>query len=95
VALADCNEALRIAPENYYVLASRCFVRFRTGDFANAVADCDAALKLKSDLPSALYIRGLAETRLGYADMGKADLAAAAALDPKTADTYAGYGVKP
>ena len=77
------------------LLRSRCLVRYRLGDFANAMADCDAALKHNSTMSTSLYVRGLAKKRLGYAELGNADIAAATALDSKIADTYAGYGVKP
>ena len=95
VAQKYCDDALRIAPDDLYTLDSRCLLRFRTGDFANAIADCDAALKQSAELPSSLYVRGLAKIRLGYTDLGKADIAAATALDANVASTFAGYGVKP
>lgn len=95
VALRDCDEALRIAPDDYNTLDSRCFVRFRSGDYANAIGDCDAALKERGDLPTSLYIRGLAKIHLGYSELGNADIAAATAIDPSIASTFGRYGVKP
>ena len=95
VAIADCNESLRLDPSNKFTLDSRCFANFRKADYINAVADCDAALKLDSTLPSSLYVRGLAKLRLGYAQMGQADIAAATAIDANIAKTYAAYGVTP
>jgi len=95
VALAECNQSLQIAPDNPFTLDSRCLVRYRLGDFANAMADCDAALRHNSTMPTSLYVRGLAKKRMGYAELGDADIVAATALDAKIADTYAGYGVKP
>src|ERR1051325_3687653 len=83
VALRDCDEALRMTPNEPNALDSRCLVRFRNGDFASAIGDCDAALKARPDLSSSLYVRGLAKIRLGYTDIGHADIAAAIALDPK------------
>jgi tetratricopeptide (TPR) repeat protein len=95
VALAECDEALRISPDYYYALDSRCLVRFRMGAFANAIADCDAALKRDGELATALYVRGLAKNRMGYVAAGREDLAAAEALDGKIADTFAAQGVEP
>lgn len=95
VAQKYCDDALRIAPSDLYTLDSRCLLKFRTGDFANAIADCDAALRHNSVFPTSLYFRGLAKIRLGYTDLGKADVAAATALDANVATTFAGYGVKP
>ena len=40
-------------------------------------------------------MRGLAKLKSGDRAGGNADIAAAAALDPKIAAIYAGYGVKP
>jgi len=95
VALAECNQSLQIAPDNPFTLDSRCLVRYRLGDFANAMADCDAALRHNSTMPTSLYVRGLAKKRLGYAELGDADIAAATALDAKIADRFAEWGVKP
>ena len=94
-ALAMCNEALDIKTNDPNTLDSRCFLRFRLGDYANAIADCDAALKIAPKAASTLYVRGLAESRMGYAEMGNVDIAAARALDSKIADAYSGFGVKP
>jgi tetratricopeptide (TPR) repeat protein len=95
VALAECDQSLQIEPDNLYTLDSRCLVRYRLGDFANAMADCDAALRHNSVFPSSLYVRGLAKKRMGYAELGDTDIAAATALDAKIADRYSGWGVKP
>lgn len=95
VAQKDCDDALRTTPDDPYTLDSRCLLRFRQGEFANAVGDCDAALKRSAELPTSLYVRGLAKIRLGYIELGNADIAAATRLDAKIADTFAGYGVKP
>jgi tetratricopeptide (TPR) repeat protein len=95
IALADCNEAQRNAPDDAETLESRCFVRYRQGDFANAIADCDGALRLQANSASALYVRGLAKLKAGVSVSGNADIARATQIDPKIADTYAGYGVKP
>jgi tetratricopeptide (TPR) repeat protein len=77
VAQKSCDDALRVSPDDLYTLDSRCLLRFRTGDFANAIADCDAALRQNANLPTSLYVPGLAKMRLGYSDLGKADIAAA------------------
>jgi tetratricopeptide (TPR) repeat protein len=90
----NCTQALLLFPDDATMLDSRCLIRYRLGQFANAIADCDAALRLDDTMASSLYVRGLADIHLGYADLGKADLAAATAIDPKIADTYAGYGLK-
>ena len=95
LALADCNSAVRERPEDARKLDSRAFVNFRLGIYPNAVADCAHALAIVSNKPTSLYVCGLAKLRMGDTDGGSADIAAAKKLDPKIADTYAGYGVKP
>lgn len=74
---------------------SRGLVRFRMGDYAGAVADLDAALKLDGKSAGALFVRGVAKEKLGRAAEGKVDIAAALALDPKVAETYAAREVRP
>ena len=94
-ALSDCNAALAVRPEDADYLDSRCFVYYRMNNYAAAIGDCSAAIKNNPKESASLYVRGLAERRAGDAASGNADIAAAEAIDPKVADTYAGYGVKP
>ncbi|HTT97772.1 MAG TPA: hypothetical protein VMF58_06950 [Rhizomicrobium sp.] len=108
-ALADCDTAARIEPDDMFILNARCFVHFRRGEYALAIPDCDRAAQLFPDgarfstvtndslrnKADPLYVRGLAKLRMGQADLGNADIAAAKAIDPKIADTYAIYGVTP
>jgi tetratricopeptide (TPR) repeat protein len=93
-ALADCNAALVLQNDTPDTRDSRAFVYFRMGDYPRAIADCDAALAGKPKLASSLYIRGLARRRTGDAG-GADDIANAALIDPRVAQTYAAYGVKP
>ena len=65
------------------------------GNYAAAIADDSAALAIDAKSASSLYVRGLARHKSGDAAGGDADIAAAKAIDPKIADTYAGYGVTP
>jgi hypothetical protein len=53
------------------------------GKYEAAIKEYDAALKLKPDSAEALYLRGVAKLKLGDAVGAEADLAAAAAIDPK------------
>jgi tetratricopeptide (TPR) repeat protein len=92
-ALEDCNEALRLKYD-VNTLDSRGFVYLRLGEFANAITDYDAALKLDPRKAHSLYGRGIAKLRLGETEQGNADINAAKAVDPKIADEFAGYGVK-
>lgn len=92
-ALQDCNKALKLG--DMAALDARCFLGYRMGQYAAAIADCTAALARNPKLASSLYVRGLAKMKSGDAAGGQADLTAAAALDPSIADTYANYGVAP
>jgi tetratricopeptide (TPR) repeat protein len=93
-ALADCSEALRLAPDDPATLDSRGFTYLKLGRFEQAIADYDAALAHNPRDPGSLYGRGLARLR-GQNDPegGRADLAAAKALDPGIAAEFARYGL--
>ena len=93
-ALADCNEALRLAPDDPATLDSRGFTYLKLGRFEQAIADYDAALARNPRDSGSLYGRGLARLRLqNDPEGGRADLAAAKALDPGVAAEFAGYGL--
>lgn len=94
-ALTDCNKALESQSDDSGYLWHRAFLYYRMGKFAAAKADLDKVLAIDSDDADPRYVRGLVRTRSGDAAGGGADIAAAEKLDPKIADTYAGYGVKP
>jgi tetratricopeptide (TPR) repeat protein len=95
LALADCNKALSLRPENAPMQDSRGFVEFRMNNYTAAISDFNSALGKDAKLSSSLYVRGLAKRRNGDTTGGDADIAAAKAIDPKMAETYAGYGVAP
>lgn len=90
-ALSDCNESLRLQPNDAETLGGRAFVYLRLGFFRTAVIDYDAALKLKPQDALLLFARGTAKTRAGDDEGGKADRAAARALDPEAEATFVRY----
>ncbi len=94
LAMADCDASLKIAKDPA-TLDSRAFVKLRKGDLPGSIADYDAALKLKSDLPASLFGRGVAKRRSGDTTGGDADLAKARKLAPEIDKRFAGYGVTP
>ena len=65
------------------------------GKFAAAIADENSALNANGKDADASYIRGLSKLKTGDAIGGNADIAAAKAINPKIAEAYAGYGMKP
>src|SRR5262249_50224237 len=84
-AFADCNRSLEIAADGWYTLDSRGYAYLRSGDYARAIADYDAAIKLSSVRSSGLapsyYGRAVAYWRLGDHDRAEQDFRQALALD--------------
>jgi tetratricopeptide (TPR) repeat protein len=94
VALADCNQALSLQTDDYEAMDSRGFVYFRLNQFDKALADYNAVVAAMPTSASALYMRGVVRRRMGD-NGGDADIAAAKAIKPAIAETYAKYGVTP
>jgi len=92
-ALKDCDESLRLKPDDADTLDSRGFTNLKSGNFDKAAADFDAALKLNPKLASSLYGRGVAKNKK-RGGSGDDDLAAAKAIEPGIAARMASYGVK-
>jgi len=89
-ALADCNESLRLLPDQGHVLDSRGLVQLRLGAFDRAIADYDAALRKDPKRAHWLYGRGMAKLRSGDKAGGESDIEAAKAIQADIADVYAG-----
>jgi tetratricopeptide (TPR) repeat protein len=94
-AADDCNDALKLSPTDGAALEARCFVNVRKAAWAAAIADCSAALNADWKMASALYLRGIAKMKSGDAKGADGDLAAAQTLDPRIAETFETYGIKP
>lgn len=92
-ALADCNESLRLRPNDGNVLNSRGLVEFKLGAFDAAIADYNAAVAQNAKDADSLYARGVAKLKKGDAAGGNADIAAATAIKPAVAAVSAGYGI--
>ncbi|WP_340265837.1 aspartyl protease family protein [Sphingobium mellinum] len=93
LALDDCNRAIKRDGVNAAYLDSRALVYFRKRDFKAARADYDAALILAPDAAWPLYMRGLVKIASGDGGEGKADQAAALAIDADIVRTAADRGV--
>jgi tetratricopeptide (TPR) repeat protein len=94
-ALEDCESAVLLNTGNpSTILDSRGYVYFRMGQFARAIEDYDAALMHRPDLTWSLYGRGVAKLKLMDAS-GRADMEAAARIDPLIAEKMAPLGVAP
>lgn len=92
-ALADCDEALRLDPENAAVIDSRGWVKLRLGRLEEAIADFEAALALEPDMSNALYGRGIARLRSGDAALGGEDIAAARRIYFDIDSVFGLYGI--
>ena len=95
LALADCNQGLKLLQADPNILESRGLVRLRLGDNDKAIADFTAALKVSPGQAWSLYGRGLAELKKGMAAAGQADIAAAKTASPLIADQAAKRGLTP
>jgi tetratricopeptide (TPR) repeat protein len=91
--LSDCNEALRLKPDDAATLTTRGFVHLKLAQHDLAIADFDAALRLEPRQVDSLYLRGLAKLRKGDSEGGSADAAAAKAIRSNVVRQYARYGL--
>ena len=94
-ALADCNLALKLHPDNPTYLDSRGLVRLRRGEYDQAIADYTRALKLRPNIAWSHYGRGVAELRKGMKDQGHADIDAAIKLQPHIAEEASQHHIGP
>jgi tetratricopeptide (TPR) repeat protein len=91
-ALLDCNQSLKLVPDDAFTLDSRGFVFLRLEQADAAIADYTAALKHNPKLASSLYGRGLAENEKSDGT-GDADLSAAESIDSNIIKEFAVYGM--
>lgn len=107
-AQKDCNAAYALMRPHWWssnpkwsdswvapLLRTRSLIGLREGNLDGAIADDDAAIKLRPDDAYALYARGLAELRKGSKAQGQADLAAAERLDGDIARPFVRMGLTP
>jgi tetratricopeptide (TPR) repeat protein len=93
-ALADCNDALRLKPNDPASLDSRALTYLKLGRLDDAIADTNAVLGREPKTATSLLVRGLAKRRKGDIASGNADIAAAKELQPGVDAEFARYGVK-
>jgi tetratricopeptide (TPR) repeat protein len=93
-AKRDCEEAIRLAPNDGNNFNSLAFVRFRSGDYAGAVEEYTRALSLKPDSGSSYYMRGRAKARIDD-PTAPGDIAKGISYEAGVAQRYAGYGIEP
>ena len=93
-ALSDCDEALRIEPQNLIALDNRGFAYLKLERVDDAINSFDAALKIDPKFPTSLYGRGLAKMKNGDRESAAVDMAAAIAIKSNVADVLARYSIK-
>jgi len=93
-ALADCDEALRLQPDNLQIRESRGFVFLKRGEYDIALREYDSALRTDPDRPLSLYGRGLARIARGDVKGGETDRQAARSLMPGVDTEFSTYGLK-
>ena len=93
-AAADYGEVTRLQPNNLDAWSARCWVRaLSPGQTQQALADCNAALKIKADAADVLDTRGFVYLKLGQSDNAIKDFDAALKGDPKLAGSLYGRGL--
>lgn len=81
-ALADFNEAVRLAPDSPFPYYNRGNLYYDRQDYARALADYDAAIERGPELALAYYNRGLTHQKLGHREKSIEDYQKALSLDP-------------
>ncbi len=87
-ALADYDEAIRLAPNGAVTYFFRGQLYYDENDYGRAVADETRALKLDPMMTSAYNWRGLAYFVQRYNDLAIADFSAAILTNPDYANAY-------
>lgn len=93
-AIKDLTAAISL-DESPWAYNNRGDVYFRIGDWTAAINDYSRALALNPKLSYALFARGAAKTYRGDRVSGKADMQAAAELNPKVIAEQARDGIAP
>lgn len=93
-AVADCDRALELMPDNVEVRETRGFIYLKMGKRDAAAREYEVALRNDPNRPLALYGRGAVRVAGGDVKGGKADQAAARALLPGVDQEFSIYGIK-
>jgi tetratricopeptide (TPR) repeat protein len=88
IAISDCNEAIRLAPNDTYAYNNRGNALYEKGEYDRAIADFNQAIRLDPKDVDAYHNRGLAWAHQGKYDQAIADYNEAIRLDPVFADAY-------
>jgi tetratricopeptide (TPR) repeat protein len=92
-ALADCNQALKLDPDDVNAKSNRGFVYVRLGKLPSALDDLNSALAIDPARADALFLRGLVKRGQGDATGSAADIGAATASDRTVVSKFARWGL--
>ncbi|HEY5315488.1 MAG TPA: tetratricopeptide repeat protein [Pirellulales bacterium] len=87
-AITDCNEAIRLNPNDPLAYLVRSSVWTEKGESEKAIADCNEAIRLDPKDPDAYIARSGVCTAKGETDKAIADCSEAIRLDPKSDVAY-------
>lgn len=92
-AEAVCTEAVQASQYGANVLDSRAMVYYRTGDYAKAMRDIEAALRSEPGLAASRYLKGLILIEQGKTAEGQREIAYAERIAPRIVRQYERYGI--
>lgn len=92
-ALADCNEVLKLVPNDPYAHDNIGLINLKLKQYDKAIAQYNLSLRTDPDRARALYGRGLARTRNGQGPAGISDMSTASGIQPNIAEEFKRYGV--
>lgn len=92
-ALPDCEESLRLGPNDPDALDTRGFAYLLLGRLDDAIASFTAAIAARARQPTAFYGRALARMAVDHGATAAADLAAARRIDPDIDTKFRRWGL--
>ncbi|KYF69163.1 hypothetical protein BE15_20290 [Sorangium cellulosum] len=87
-AISVLSGAIRIVPDEPWLLARRGRLFRIREEWRKAIADFDVALAIKPDAPTTLFLRGTCRAELGEFEDAIADLESCIRLQSTAADAY-------
>jgi tetratricopeptide (TPR) repeat protein len=92
-ALQDCNEAIRLKPDDAVAFFNRSVARLAKGDTEGALQDCNEAIRLKPDDAVAFFNRSVARLAKGDTEGALQDCNEAIRLKPDNATAFFSRGL--
>jgi tetratricopeptide (TPR) repeat protein len=95
LAADDCRRALAATKNDVDFRDDSALLHLKRGEYAEAAQDADARVRTFKTEALSLYLRGMAEVKLGRTDQGQADIRAAIAGQPNIEQAYTRWGIAP